>query len=339
MKAAIVRGPGETPVYGDFEAPEAAPDALRVSVSASALSHLVRMRASGQHYSSGGQFPFVAGVDGVGRLGDGQRVYFLLPRAPFGSMAELAVVPRERCVPLPDGLDDVTAAALANPGMSSWAAFTERARLKPGETVLINGATGASGRLAVQIARHLGAGKVIATGRNPAALEEVASLGADETIALVDDEAALETRFKAVFAQGVDVVLDYLWGMSARTMLVAAARTAGDGVPMRFVQIGSISGAEISLPSAVLRASAIELMGSGIGSVTLEGLVRAIGGVMQAAIPAGLRIATHAVPLSDVTQAWAAEDGSARTVFTIGGQAPQPTSISASSAIQPCPSG
>ncbi len=115
------------------------------------------------------------------------------------------------------------------------------------------------------------------------------------------------------------MVVDYLWGMSARTMLIASARTARDGVPLRFVQVGSISGAEIGLPSAVLRASAIALMGSGVGSVTLDGLVRAIDGVMQAAIPAGLRIATQAVPLRDVTQAWSADESRARTVFTMGG--------------------
>ena len=95
-----------------------------------------------------------------------RRVYFVLPRAPYGSMAEQAVVPSAHCVPLPDELDDVTAAAIANPGMSSWAAYTERARLKAGETVLVNGATGTAGRLAVQIAKYLGARKVIATGRN-----------------------------------------------------------------------------------------------------------------------------------------------------------------------------
>lgn len=117
----------------------------------------------------------MAGVDGVGRLDDGRRVYFVFPRPPQGAMAERTVVAMERCLPLPDGLDDVTAAALANPGMSSWAALEERARLKTGETVLVNGATDAAGRLAVQIARHLGSGKVIATGRNVEALRAVAA--------------------------------------------------------------------------------------------------------------------------------------------------------------------
>ena len=123
-------------------------------------------------------------------------------RAPNGSMAERTVTPSAQCLALPDELDDVTAAAIANPGMSAWAAYAERARLKAGETVLVNGATGTAGRLAVQIAKHLGAKKVIATGRNADALKSVAALGADVTIPLAESEAALEDRFKAQFAAG-----------------------------------------------------------------------------------------------------------------------------------------
>src|SRR5262249_35567223 len=152
-----------------------------------------KSRASGAHYSAGGSFPFVVGIDGVGRLDDGRRVYFLLPRAPYGSMAETTVVPAAHCVPVPDGLTDIAAAALANPALWSWAAFKERPHLKPGETVLTNGATGTSGRLAVGVARYLGAKKVIATGRNVAVLQ---SLGADATIVLADEFDALEASFK-----------------------------------------------------------------------------------------------------------------------------------------------
>ena len=193
MKAAIVRAAGQTPVYGDFAEPIAGAGRDRITVTAAALSPLARARAAGAHYSVSGAFPAVVGVDGVGRLDDGRRVYFLLPRAPWGAMAEFAVAPATQIAPLPDGLDDVTAAAIANPGMSSWAAFKERAKLEAGETVLINGATGSAGRLAVQIAKHFGAKRVIATGRNVEALQ---ALGADATIALVDDEAALEDRFE-----------------------------------------------------------------------------------------------------------------------------------------------
>jgi NADPH:quinone reductase-like Zn-dependent oxidoreductase len=177
MKAAIVTGAGLTPTYADFADPIPLAGENRIVVAAAAISQVTRGRASGRHYSSSGQFPFVVGIDGVGRLDDGRRVYFAVPRAPFGGMAEQTVVPVSRCVPVPDDIDDVTAAAIANPGMSSWAAYTERAKLKAGETVLVNGATGTAGRLAVQIAKFLGAKKVIATGRNRAVLEELTTLG------------------------------------------------------------------------------------------------------------------------------------------------------------------
>src|SRR6202453_3034078 len=196
MKAAIVRGAGQTPVYREFSEPAPTEGESRIAVTAAAISQVVKSRASGAHYSSSGEFPFVVGIDGVGRLDDGSRVYFIGPRAPHGSMAERTVAPSTQCLALPDGLDDVTAAAIANPGMSSWAAFTERARLKAGETVLVNGASGASGRLAVQIAKHLGAKKVIATARNADVLQSVAALGADVMIPLVEDEAVLEATFK-----------------------------------------------------------------------------------------------------------------------------------------------
>jgi NADPH:quinone reductase-like Zn-dependent oxidoreductase len=319
MKAAVVMGAGRTPVYAEFSEPEPAAGEVRIAVTAAAISQVVKSRASGKHYSSAGQFPFVVGIDGVGRLDDGSRVCFVFPRAPYGSMAERAVVPSARCLPVPDELDDVTAAAIANPGMSSWAAFAERAKLKAGETVLVNGATGTAGQLAVQIAKHLGAGKVIATARNAEALKSVAALGADVTIPLVDDQAALEERFSREFAHGVDVVIDYLWGKSAERLLIAGAKAGREAVPIRFVQIGSVSGADITLPSAALRSSAIELMGSGIGSIPFERFVHAIGALLQAAAPAGFRIATTPVPLSDVEQAWPRDDSARRTVFTIGG--------------------
>jgi NADPH:quinone reductase-like Zn-dependent oxidoreductase len=321
MKAAIVRVAGEPPIYGDFPEPTPASDERRVRVTAAAISQLVKGRAAGTHYSSTGRFPFVVGVDGVGRLDDGSRVYFALPRAPYGSMADQTVVPAAQCLPLPDDLDDVTAAAIANPGMSSWAAYTERARLKPGETVLVNGATGTAGRLAVQIAKHLGAKKVIATGRNVEALRDVATLGADVTVPLIEDEGAQEESFKKQFAAGVDVVIDYLWGKSAERLLITAAKTAEDGMPLRFVQVGSISGQNITLPGAVLRASAIELMGSGIGSVPRDRLIGVVSSLLQAVVPAGLKIATRPTPLSQVEDAWPRTDSTRRAVLLMDAQA------------------
>ena len=317
MKAAIVRAAGELPVYGDFEAPVVSSGEKHIAVTAAALSPLVRARASGTHYSSSGGFPFIAGVDGVGRLEDGSRVYFLLPRAPYGAMAEQTVAPETLCLPLPDGLDDTTAAAIANPGMSSMAALLERAQFKAGETVLVNGATGASGRLAVQIARHLGAGKIIATGRNADTLASLERLGADATIRLTDAPDDLGAKFEEAFSQRVDVVLDYLWGDSAERLLKAGARAAPTSAPVRFVQIGTAGGLDITLPGALLRSSTLELMGSGIGSVSLDRLLASIAHVFEAAATAGLELATSPTPLSELEQAWPRK-GEDRVVFTMG---------------------
>jgi len=317
MKAAVVTRAGEPPVYADFDPPPATAGHLLIDVEACALSHVTRARASGTHYSSAGGFPFVAGVDGVGRREDGARVYFFAPRAPFGALAERTLVPAANCIVLPDGLDSRMAAAIAIPGMSSWAALTERAKFVAGETVLVNGATGASGSLAVRIAKHLGAAKVIATGRHAGALAALEAGGADCVIPLNQDESALSRAFEPHFRSGVDVVLDYLWGQSALTLLTGAAKTLPEGYPMRFVQIGAISGNTLALPAAALRASAITLLGSGIGSVAPNRLLSAARDVLHAAQPAGLRIDTQLVPLAELHKHWADMGSRVRTVFTL----------------------
>jgi len=140
-------------------------------------------------------------------------------------------------------------------------------------------------------------------------------LGADATVPLIEDAAVLEDRFKEQFAAGVDVVIDYLWGKSAEQLLIAGAKAGPEGRRIRFVQVGSASGADIALPAAALRSSAIELMGSGLKSVPLERLVADIGELMQAAGPAGFKLAATPVPLAEVEKTWAQDDSSQRTVF------------------------
>jgi NADPH:quinone reductase-like Zn-dependent oxidoreductase len=315
MKAAMVVEAGKAPIYGDFKDPVHAPGKEIIRVTAASISHVTKSRASGAHYSSEGELLFVPGVDGVGVAEDGRRVYFVLPERPYGAMAELCVVDERRRFVIPDSLSDESAAAMAIPGMSSWAALVERANLCAGETVLINGATGASGRLAVQIAKHLGAKKVIATGRQTKLFDELRDLGADVTVSLVQSGDALDKAFQEEFQQGVDIVLDYLWGPSAETLVIAAAKAGPEGVPIRYVQIGSMGGANINLPSAVLRSSALQLMGSGIGSIPFPKLLQALKGVLQAAPAAGFKVPSRSMPLAAVTQAWASGDTGARIVL------------------------
>jgi NADPH:quinone reductase-like Zn-dependent oxidoreductase len=323
MKAVVVLGPGQRPQYTNFSEPVAKGGEELISVRASALSQFTRSRASGSHYSSDGHFPAVAGTDGVGRTSGGQRAYFVLPEAPYGALAERSLVKAQHCIPLPDDLDDIIAAAIANPGMSAWAAMMERAHLKAGETVLVNGATGTAGRLAVQLAKYLGAAKVIATGRNEEELEEVKGLGADLTIPFTlgtlhtFGAKRYEEALMPEFANGIDVVVDYLWGESARTIIAAIAKSVEDATPVRFVHVGGASGEKsIDLPGAGLRSSPIVLMGSGAKSVRSSALLEAIKSVFKAIIPARLQIATKTVPLSEVEEYWSAP-GKPRVVFTL----------------------
>jgi NADPH:quinone reductase-like Zn-dependent oxidoreductase len=285
MKAAVVESYGAPPVYRDFPDPLPAPGEQLGTVTAAGLHWIVKGLASGQHYASEGGLPLVPGVDGVARLPDGRRVYFGGVRGPHGTMAERAAV-SERSFALPDAGTDAHYAAVMNPAMSSWLALRQRAHFAAGESVLVLGATGASGSLALQIARHLGAGRVIAAGRNRAAL---AALDADERIPL---EAS------AIAALGpVDVVLDYLWGDVAEITLASLAKGR-----TRYVQIGAMAGDPIRLPSAVLRSSAITLMGSGLGSVPWDAMARELPALL--ALAPSLALDFDTVPLRDVAKVW-----------------------------------
>jgi NADPH:quinone reductase-like Zn-dependent oxidoreductase len=304
MKAAIVDELGRPPAYRDFDEPRAGEGEAVVAVTASALTNFTKVRAAGKHHSCFRvEPPFVVGIDGVGTI-DGRRVYFMFPRAPFGGMAEATVVRSSQCIAVPDDVDDVTLAALADPGMSAWVALESRAKLARGETVLVNGATGTAGGIAVQLAKQLGARRVIATGRNRRVLD---SLDVDGVIALPDDAGAL----RAQFARGVDIVLDYLWGPSAEAILAAAA-AATSKAPIRFVQIGTASATDITLSGMLLRATTVELLGSGIASVGFDEIVAIINRLMQSA--ARFSIAAEAVPLARIADVWSTET-SKRIVF------------------------
>jgi len=305
MKAAIVEEKGTIPVMGHFDSPIATDGHVIVNVSATALSRVSKFRSMGLHYSSEVHFPIVAGIDGVGTLEDGTRVYFALPAAPYGSLAEQTLVNNKLTVRLPDGIDDLTAAAIANPAMSSWAALVFRAGFKSGQTVLINGATGASGSLAVQIAKGLGAEKIIVTGRNESKLQ---ALGADKAIAFdmtADNGLQMfESGLMPVIANGVDVVLVYLWGDSALAIMSALAKTKTNRAT-RFVSIGTSSGQEnIHLPSSILRSSTMELVGSGDKSVSKSDMLSAVKGVFEMAVAGKIKMDIKKYALEEMEEAW-----------------------------------
>ncbi|WP_299177338.1 zinc-binding dehydrogenase [uncultured Brevundimonas sp.] len=312
MKAAVVTTLGQPPEYLDFQEPVAGDGETVVQVRAAPLSPIVRQLAAGRHYSSAAAAGFVPGVDGVGVDPDGLRVYFLFPKTPFGSMGERALASTSLLTAVPDALSDVQAAAIATGGLASWVALTRRAPPAPGSTVLINGATGAAGSMAVQIARHLGADKVIGTGRNRARLY---TRDLDTAIAL-DDGA--DDALREVFAKGVDLVLDFVWGEPAARVLAAAVANRGSlsGEPrLRYVQLGTIAGDQIALRGDPLRSTGLELIGSGIGSVAIDQLVLGAGELLAATLSAGFTADVKTLPLARVKDAWAA-DPTVRYVLT-----------------------
>ena len=196
MKAAVIHSFDRSPCFESFAQPTTQDGEVLVQVRVAALHPVVRAMANGTHYGSSSQIPSIVGLDGAGRLQDGTRVYFGALRKPFGSMAEFSVALKSFCVPIPHELDDETAAAIMNPGMSSWLALKLRARLIAGETVLVLGATGAAGQLAIPLAKILGARRVVAVGRNEEALKRLPELGADETISLLQADEDLIAAFR-----------------------------------------------------------------------------------------------------------------------------------------------
>ena len=316
MNAAVVNVLGQNPQYQSFADPVAEEGELLIKVRAAGLHPIVKARASGTHYSSDGIVPVVPGVDGVGTLEDGRRVYFGATRPPFGTMAERTISRPSMCIPLPDGIDDVQAAAIANPGMSAWVSMKERAHVAPGETVLVLGATGVAGQLAIQVARHLGAKRVIGAGRNVEALQ---AADLDSIIALGQPEDAVRDAFAAEAAQGIDVVIDYLWGRPTELLLEALAKgfKASSTPSTRLVEVGASAGPTITLPGAILRSVDLTILGSGFGSAAMDKIFAAIPILFGLAAEGRLRIDVESVPLTDVEAAWTRVDKGRRIVFTV----------------------
>ncbi|MBW8482604.1 quinone oxidoreductase family protein [Actinomadura parmotrematis] len=305
MKAALVRSFDAPPRCEDVPAPvPAGDDEILVDVLAAGLHPRVRSAADGSHYTSGGELPMVPGIDAVGRTRDGELLYFVAPDSALGTMAERAVVDRRRAVPLPAGTDAVAVAAAMNPAMSSWVALRRRIALAEGAAVLVLGATGSAGRLAVQIARRLGAARVVGAGRDARRLALLKELGADEAVSL--DGAAGEVADRlARAAADVDVVLDYLWGRPSehamRALLTARADRART---LAWIEIGSVAGPDLALPSALLRAADLRLLGSGQGSVTTAGIVAELPSLAEEIASGALAVRARPVPLARVEEAW-----------------------------------
>ena len=316
MKAAVLHELGKAPRFEEFAEPVAGKDEALVRVRAAALKAIDRQLANGSHYASPRELPVVCGTDGVGELVDGARVFFGGPRRPYGAMAEHTVAPRAFCFPVPAGIDDDTAAALPNPGVSAWLSLTHRAKLAAGETVLILGATGVTGQLAVQIAKRLGAKRVIGAGRNERVIGKLRELGADATIQLNQPEESLKEAFaREAGNAGFGVIIDYVWGRPTETLLAAITKSEFAKVTneTRLVQVGESAGATIALPAAVLRSTALTILGTA-GIPAREVLVDAMQQVMTRAARGELQIETERVALAEIERAWQRRESGRRIV-------------------------
>ena len=317
MNAAVLYTLGKPPRFGQFPEPIPGEGEVIVHVRAASLKPIDKQMASGSHYASPRELPVVCGIDGVGSLDDGTRVFFGGPRRPYGAMAERTVLRRAQCFPVPDGLSDDIAAALPNPGVSAWLTLKSRAKLAAGETVLILGATGVTGKLAVQIAKLLGAGRVIAAGRNLEVLNTLRELGADATIQIDKRGEDLAVALAREAGEtGFQVVIDYLWGRPTEALLAALTRSefAMAAFETRLVQVGESAGATISLPAATLRSTPLTIVGTA-GMPSLDVLTDALKQVMAHGANGKLRIDTERVPLADIANAWQREQRSRLVVI------------------------
>src|SRR5271157_2129558 len=312
MKAAVIQNFGEIPQCEEFPDPVVeSDDEVLVNVKAVALENAIRVVASGTHYASRQmmpQLPAIIGFSGIGEL-DGQLISIRGIRPPYGSIAEWAIVTKATAIPISEGIDAVIAAAIPPPAMTSLLPLKTTAKIEPGNAVLVNGATGVAGKLAVQIAKLLGAGRVIGTGRDDEALSQLTGLGADSTIDLKqpDDQLAAELQNEA--EQGVDIILDYLWGHPSEIILKSLTPQTFSFARrrIRYIEIGGMAGPTISLSADALIDSGIELYGTGAG-ITPEIITEGTNQVWDFIKNDQLHIEIEKVPLKDIEEAWKRTD-------------------------------
>jgi NADPH2:quinone reductase len=310
MKAAVIHAFGDIPGYETFPDPILEQGDTLIEVRAIVLENFDRMTAAGKHYASRHMFPTfpsIVGHSAVGTLADGTLVSFGGVKPPYGTMAEKAVVPEQyqkHIVPVPHGVTASVAAALPASALTSLLPLKYGVKLQPGETVLINGATGVSGKIAVQIAKMLGAGRVVGTGRDEEGLQAIMQLGADAGIDLKQSDESVTGAFLREAGQGYDIILDFLWGHPTELLLnTLIPKEAGFATHRtRFVQIGEAAGSHLSFPAQALRTSGVEMTGA--GNIPPEVVPEAVQQVWEWMKEGTLHIEIEEVPLKDIAEAW-----------------------------------
>lgn len=308
MRAATITQCGQPPVVGDREAPRPGDGQVRVAVAAAPITPLDVLCATGTSYFGAPAVPYVPGVQGVGMLDDGTPVWFSTNagmRSGDGSMAEYCVVPRADVVALPGGVDRTLVAALGLSAVAAWTALTWRGELRAGEQVLVLGAGGVVGQVAVQAARLHGARRVVAACRSAAAQERARAAGADAVVALTDgdDVDSLAARLRAACDGPVDLVLDPLFGVPA----AAALRTLADHG--RLVNLGSSAGETAPFDSATLRSRSLRILGYTNNELSAEQKAQALRTIADHAAAGRLALDYETVPLADAGEAWSRQAG------------------------------
>jgi NADPH:quinone reductase len=312
MKAAVISELGQPPTLTDRAEPT---DETIYEISAVSLNPIDINVGSGRFFGGHPQLPYVPGCEGVGRASDGTRVYLFsagLGLARDGLLAERAAAPADLGIPLPEGVSDEIAVSCGIAGMAGWLPVAWRAPVREDDRVLVLGATGTVGLVAVQAAKLLGAKHVVAAGRNPERLERAVELGADATVNLEEDD--LVAAFKdAAGGEGPTYIVDMLWGPPA----VAAMQAAAPG--WRLVQVGQSAGGEVPVPSAAIRGKMGEVYGFTDYAVPTrvfrEHYLRLVGHAASGEI--GFDI--EAYPFERITEAWErqAAGASAKIVVTL----------------------
>ncbi len=309
MHAAVVTSFDEPPRYQEFEVPQPAnDDEILVDVLAVGLHPRVRTGARGAHYSSSGTLPMIPGIDGVGRRADGKLIYFVADDDVIGTMADKAVVDSRRAIELPDDVDVLKIAAAMNPAMSAWVALRRRVPIEPGQSVLVLGATGNAGTMAVQVAKRLGARRVVGAGRDRIRLEALRSVGADDVVQLTDDADAT-ARALAAAAADVDIVIDYLWGQPAQHAMMALLTQRTDrSHALNWIQIGAVAGPTMELPSVALRSTNLRIQGNGQGAVSTAVYLAELPSLVDEIDAGTIAVTANSAPLADVERIWREND-------------------------------
>jgi NADPH:quinone reductase-like Zn-dependent oxidoreductase len=318
MKAAMIHEIGGTPRVEEVAAPVPGEGQVLVRVLAAPINAVDKSRVAGTHYSRP-RIGSIAGWLGAGEGADGRPVLFM--SMANGSMAEQVAVDPAQLIRLPDGLDPAAAAAAFNPGMSAWWVVHERGPVEPGARVLIQGATGVTGKLAVQLARRRGAGHIAAAGRNQATLDELLTLGADATIRVDQPDEALAEAYRAAAGEGWDLIIDYLWGHPTEVLIKTLIRhdAVGRSLRTRLVEVGAMAGEDVALPASVLRSAGLEIVGMGTGTGAGPGgrdrVNAAIKEFYELLGSGAIRVDIDRVPLDQVADVWHREQGGRRIVL------------------------